>query len=136
AQKYGKASRPYRDYLATKAFYERYDGHILRGTRMLDSLYQTFKPNTSVVVKDSLKWQTITKIVASSDTITDERSKTAVRSVNKRRYSKLNLPNNAYFMSYLTYRNQQNRFREEFENRFHGNFRQYLTYLKQTYPSL
>ena len=136
AGKYGKASGPYRDYLATKAFNERYDGHILRGTQMLDSLYRTFKPKTPVVVKDSLKWQTIAKIVALSDTITDKRSKTAVRSVNKRQYNKLNLPNNAYFMSYLTYRNQQNRFREEFEIRFHGNFRQYLTYLKQTYPSL
>ena len=136
AQKYGKASVPYRDYLATKAFYERYDGHILRGTRTLDSLYRAFKPGTSVAVKDSLKWQTITQIVTSSDTITDERSENKVRSVKKRHWNKLNLPNNAYFMGYLTYRNQQNRFRQEFENRFNGNFRQYLTYLKQTYPSL
>ncbi|MDB5240819.1 MAG: aminopeptidase [Spirosoma sp.] len=136
SMKYGKASRQYRDYLATKSFYERYDGHILRGTRTLDSLYRTFKPKTPVVVKDSLKWQTISRIVTLIDTITDKRSIRAVRSVNKRRYNKLNLPNNAYFMSYLTYRNQQNRFRQEFENRFHGNFRQYLTYLKQTYPSL
>ena len=60
AQKYGKDSVPYRDYLATKAFYERYDAHILHGTRILDSLYRTFKPQTPVVVKDSLKWQTIT----------------------------------------------------------------------------
>ena len=136
AQKYGKASVNYRDYLATKAFYERYDSHILRGTRTLDSLYRAFKPGASVTIKDSLKWQTITRIVASSDTITDERSGNEVRSVKKRRWNKLNLPNNAYFMGYLTYRNQQNRFRQEFENRFNGNFRQYLTYLKQTYPSL
>lgn len=136
AQKYGKASIPYRDYLATNAFYERYDQHILRGTRLLDSLYRTFKPSTPVVVKDSLKWQTIGQIVNSSDTITDERSVTTAHSVKKRRLNKLNLPNNAYFIGYLTYRNQQNRFRQAFENRFHSDFKYYLTHLKQTYPSL
>ncbi len=136
AQKHGKASVAYRDYLATNAFYERYDGHILRGTRTLDSLYRTFKPNTLVAVKDSLKWQTIAQIVSSSDTITDERSVTKARSVKKRLLNKLNLPNNAYFIGYLTYRNQQNRFRQEFNNKFRGNFKRYLTYLKQTYPSL
>lgn len=136
AQKYGTASVQYRDYLAENAFYERYDEHILRGTRTLDSLYRTFKPTTAVAVKESLKWQTIARIVTASDTITDERSTTGVRSVKKRRLNKLNLPNNAYFIGYLTYRNQQNRFRQEFEKRFHGDFRQYLTYLRQTYPSL
>jgi predicted aminopeptidase len=136
AQKHGKASVAYRDYLATNAFYERYDGHILRGTRTLDTLYRTFKPNTPVAVKDSLKWQTIAQIVSSSDTITDERSVTKARSVKKRLLNKLNLPNNAYFIGYLTYRNQQNRFRQEFNNKFRGNFKRYLTYLKQTYPSL
>ena len=136
AQKYGRASVPYRDYLATKTFYERYDQHILRGTRTLDRLYRTFKPDTPVAVKDSLKWQTIARIVAASDTITDERSTSRVRSVKKRPLNKLNLPNNAYFIGYLTYRNQQNRFRNEFKNRFNGDFKQYLTYLKQTYPSL
>ncbi|MFD2571659.1 aminopeptidase [Spirosoma soli] len=136
AQKYGKQSVPYRDYLATKEFYERYDDHILRGTHTLDSLYRTFKPQTPVMVKDSLKWQTIRQIVSSSDTITDERNKPVARLVEKRRSNKLNLPNNAYFIGYLTYRKQQNRFRQEFESRFGGDFTRYLTYLKETYPSL
>ena len=136
ARKYGRTSVQYRDYLATNVFYERYDGHILRGTRTLDSLYRTFKPGVPVAVKEKLKWQAIAQIVNSADTLTDERSQTRARSVKKRRPDKLNLPNNAYFMGYLTYRNQQNRFRQEFENRFRGNFRAYMTYLKQTYPSL
>ena len=136
AGKYGKASVPYQDYLATKAFYERYDDHILRGTQRLDSVYRSFKPVTPGVVKDSLKWETIRQIVETSDTITDERSKLPARSIKKRPISKLNLPNNAYFMGYLTYRKQQNRFRQEFEKRFGGDFNWYLTFLKQTYPSL
>ena len=136
AQKYGRSSAQYRDYLASNAFYERYDGHILHGTRTLDSLYRTFKPGAPVAVKETLKWQTIAQIVNSSDTLTDERSQTGAHSAKKRRSDKLNLPNNAYFMGYLTYRNQQNRFRQEFESRFRDNFRVYMTYLKQTYPSL
>ncbi|MFD2935613.1 aminopeptidase [Spirosoma flavum] len=135
AQKYGTNSIPYRDYLATKVFYDNYDEHILRGTRMLDSLYRTFKPTTQTVIKDSLKWQTIRQIVESSDTISDQRSSIRVRKIKKRPLGKLNLPNNAYFIGYLTYRKQQNQFRQEFKNRFGGDFNRYLTYLKQTYPS-
>ncbi|GAB4027181.1 aminopeptidase [Spirosoma gilvum] len=136
AQKYGKASEPYQNYLASKAFYERYDEHILRGTKTLDSLYRTFKPATSVAIKDSLKWKTIRQIVISADTITDQRKGLSVRLIKKRNLSKPYLPNNAYFIGYLTYRNQQNRFRQEFEGRFGGDFKRYLSYLKQTYPSL
>jgi len=136
AFKYGKTSAEYRNYLAAKAFYDRYDEHILRGTQTLDSLYGSFKPTTPVAVKDSLKWQTIRQIVVSSDTIRDERTTATRRSVKKRSLSKLNLPNNAYFIGYLTYRKQQNRFRDEFVTRFHSDFKKYLTYLKKTYPSL
>ncbi len=135
AYKYGKTSEAYQNYLSTKAFYEHYDDHILRGTRTLDSLYRTFKPATPTIVKDSLKWKTIRQIVVSSDTVSDQRSTLPVRSIKKRQPGKLNLPNNAYFIGYLTYRKQQNRFRQEFENRFGGDFKRYLTYLKQTYPS-
>lgn len=136
AAKYGVGSEPYRNYLATKSFYERYDEHILRGTKTLDSLYRTFKPTTVMAVKDSLKWQTIRRIVTSADTLTDERTNSGKRLLRKRRLDKLNLPNNAYFIGYLTYRKQQNRFRQEFESRFGSDFKRYLTYLKETYPSL
>ena len=133
AQKYGPKSVEYRDYLAAKLFYERYDGHVLRGTKALDSLYRTIKPGTPVAIKDALKWQLISQVVASADTLTDDRPATLPK---KRRWNKLNLPNNAYFVGYLTYRKQQNQFRTEFEQRFRGDFRAYLSYLKQTYPSL
>ena len=131
--RHGLTSEPYKNYLDTKLFYERYDEHILRGTRQLDSLYRTFKPTSAVGINDSLKWKLIGRIVSTADTLTGYGP---TRSIKKRRLNKLNLPNNAYFIGYLTYRKQQNQFRTEFERRFHGNFTQYLTYLKQTYPSL
>lgn len=130
--KYGVKSVPYKDYLATKEFYERYDAHILRGTQQLDSLYQTFGPNLAVAVKEREKWKTIGEIISTIDTLTD----TATRTIKKRHPGKLKLPNNAYFIGYLTYRKRQNQFRTEFEKQFNNNFERYLTYLKQTYPSL
>jgi len=135
AGKYGRDSEPYRNYLSRKEYGERYDEHILRGTQTLDSLYKTFKPQTPAAVKESLKWQTIGGIVASADTLTDNRIRTKPIP-KKESLSKLNLPNNAYFIGYLTYRKQQNQFRTEFAKRFGGNFDRYLTYLKKTYPSL
>jgi predicted aminopeptidase len=133
AGRFGRNSNEYRDYLASKEFFERYDDHVLRGTKKLDSLYKSFKPNTPVAFKEERKWQTIQQIVESTDTLTDGRSQSLRK---KRRWSKLNLPNNAYFVQYLTYRKQQNRFRQEFETRFGGDFTRYLSYLKETYPSL
>ncbi|MBC8155220.1 MAG: aminopeptidase [Bacteroidetes bacterium] len=131
--KYGPAAEPYQNYLDTKLFYERYDEHILRGARQLDSLYATFGPRMDTSVKEKYKWQLIGQIVSLTDTLTGERP---TGQIKKRRVNKLNLPNNAYFIGYLTYRKQQNQFRTEFDARFKGNFTQYLTYLKQTYPSL
>ncbi|KAB7730374.1 aminopeptidase [Rudanella paleaurantiibacter] len=130
AHRYGRNSREYTEYLESKAFSDRYDEHVLRGARKLDSLYRSFKPATPIEVKEERKWAMIGEIVQSVDTL----SKQPLR--RKRRWSKLNLPNNAYFVGYLTYRKQQNRFRQEFEQQFGSNFGRYLSYLKQTYPSL
>lgn len=135
ADKYGRDSEPYRNYLSRKEYGERYDEHILRGTQTLDSLYKSFKPQTTMVVKDSLKWQTIGHIVTTTDTLTDNQIRTRP-TPKKEPLSKLNLPNNAYFIGYLTYRKQQNQFRAEFAKRFGQNFDRYLAYLKKTYPSL
>lgn len=136
--KYGQNSTPYQAYLADKLYNERYDAHILRGTRKLDSLYKTFKPEMVTSIKDSLKIQLIGHIVDSMDTLATGHARPgrARPLTKKRRIGKPNLPNNAYFIGYATYRQRQNQFRQEFETRFRGNFRAYLTYLKQTYPSL
>ncbi|MEM1137199.1 MAG: aminopeptidase, partial [Bacteroidota bacterium] len=45
-------------------------------------------------------------------------------------------PNNAFFMAFLRYNGNQNQFREEFEREFNSDFKKYLAYLKETYPSI
>ncbi|WP_266367859.1 aminopeptidase [Tellurirhabdus rosea] len=137
AQKYGTDSAPYRAYLAEKEYNERYDEHIFRGTRKLDSLYRTFTPQMNEAFRETGKWSLIQEIVDSVDTLDAGFRRQNSRPVpKKRRFSQQSLPNNAYFIAYSTYRQQQNRFREEFEKRFRSNFKNYLTYLKKTYPSL
>lgn len=135
-QKYGAASPVTRAYLGDKQYGERYDEHILRGTRKLDSLYNSFNARTPVATKEAGKWQLIRRIVETIDTLDTAQPDRVVPNTKKRRWTKDNLPNNAYFVGYKTYRQQQNRFRREFEDRFNSNFKQYLTYLKKTYPSL
>lgn len=133
AQKYGRGSGPFRNYLAAKAYWERYDDHVLRGTQKLDSLYKILKPSTPVAIKERAKWKTIETIIATTDTLPDARLN---HSGKRRVWTKTDLPNNAYFVGFLTYRKQQNRFKTEFVTQFNGDFARYLTYLKHTYPSL
>ena len=132
-QKYGRESAQYRNYVGSNVYYEHYNDHVLRGTKLLDSLYSSFKPSTATAVKDSLKWALISQIVASTDTLP---GRSANGSTAKRVPPKKDLPNNAYFVGFLTYNKQQNRFKTEFVNQFGSDFPRYLTHLKQTYPSL
>ena len=133
AQKYGRNSLNYRNYLATNDYWGRYDDHILRATQKLDSVYRLFKPSTPVPVKEAMKWKTIETIMTATDTLTDDRLN---RSTKKRVRLKTDLPNNAYFVGFLTYKKHQNRFKTEFATKFKGDFPRYLSYLKNTYPSL
>ena len=132
-QKYGRSSPVFLAYKARLVYIERYNEHILRGSQRLDSLYQTFKPSTPVGIKEALKWQTIEVITASADTLGGGRSN---RRLERRITKETDLPNNAYFVGFLTYRKQQNRFKTEFVSQFGGDFPRYLTHLKHTYPSL
>ena len=47
ANKYGKSSKQYIQYLHEDQDYRTYSRHILRGTKSLDSLYQSFTPTDS-----------------------------------------------------------------------------------------
>lgn len=137
AHKYGRITAVYRDYVAGLAYWERYTQHVVRGSQLLDKTYRAFKPTTPVAVKEKVKWKTIGQIVAAADTITDEQSNRLPRKrVVSAGSPRENLPNNAYFVSYLTYRKQQNRFKTEFVTQFDSDFPRYLRHLKQTYPSL
>ncbi|NIJ54921.1 aminopeptidase [Dyadobacter arcticus] len=131
--KYGLDSPQLRTYQYSKKYNDAYSGHMLRGTVKLDSLYKTFGNNMSPDRrKDSLKKAMIVKILTDADTLLS--TKRTFKPKNG--LSDSQLPNNAYFINYLTYKSRQNIFLEEFENKFGGDLKKYLAYLKENYPSM
>lgn len=132
-QKYGTNSKELMRYEFSKKYNDAYAQHMLRGISKLDSLYGNFVLcKTDSVAMDSLKKQVILKILNDADTLFADKNTLKTKS----RWNDQNLPNNAYFISYQTYKSKQNLFRHEFETKFGGDFKKYLSYLKQKYPSL
>lgn len=131
--KYGHDSQQMRVYEYSKRYNDAYSQHMLRGAGRLDSLYKTFGDNPAPnPQRDSLKVSMIADILSDTDTLlSGKRTLT-----NKNRWPDGKLPNNAYFISYLTYKSKQNIFKKEFENKFNGDLKKYLTNLKGKYPSL
>jgi predicted aminopeptidase len=130
-QKYGKDSEEYRRYVLSKEDYRKYSQHVLNGASKLDSLYNTFSDKQSVQAKQQLKEKYIRQFAADIDTISftyPERYRNY--------FSPDSLPNNNYFLSYKRYREEQNVFEDEFNQKFNGDFKKYMAYLKETYPSL
>ena len=132
-QKYGLESKELRIYEYSKKYNDAYSQHILRGIGKLDSLYNTFGSNMKAdPLKDSLKQKLIKKIVTDADTLLGNKNTLKANSY----WQKNPLPNNAFFISYQTYKSKQNTFQNEYKNRFGSDFKKYLSYLKAKYSSL
>ena len=130
--RFGAASAPLKRYEYNKKYGDAYANHVLRGAKQLDSLYARFeKQKLGNTVKDSIKIAVIQRIMNTTDTLMGGKT-----TPQNRRWNKEKLPNNAFFIGYLTYRSQQNEFQREFETRFKSNFPTYLAFLKAKYPSL
>ncbi len=127
--KYGKDSPQLEKYEFRKQYNDALSQHIVRGAHQLDSLYQNFPPSLTTAQKDTLKMASIKHIVISSDTL--------LGGVIGKKYPwrSKKLPNNAFFIGYLTYHSQQNQFQKEFQTQFKGDFRKYLSHLKAKYPT-
>jgi predicted aminopeptidase len=128
--KYGNQSTQYQQYLHRKIYRDKYYQHVLRGANRLDSLYASFRSTDSKSKKDRLKTEVIRSIMEAADTLTPLMPKPKISD------SDTTLPNNAFFISYQTYRQKQNVFEQEFIHQFNRDFKKYFTYLKKTYPSM
>src|SRR5260370_21917145 len=120
ANKYGKNSKEYIQYLHEDQDYRTYSRHILRGTNSIDSLYQSFNSSEPFDSKKGMKKQMIQKIVKNIDTLS---------LFEKRRTSDW-LPNNTYFMSFHLYQSKQKDFGEEL-GKFSGDLKAYIRYLEK-----
>ncbi len=124
--KYGRGSVKHTKYLGELNDNQMFAKHILRGSKQLDSLYAKFPDNMLAIQKDSIKTEMIFSIMQSLDTI-HFYNKLSYRHLQKRE----SLPNNAFFISFKTYRDRLAEFREKFAVQFHSDFQLYMKYLKK-----
>lgn len=127
AAHFGRNSQQLIEYRHEDQDYRKYSRHILRGTQLLDSLYQSMSSDEPVSDKKKKKEALIQEIMTQADTLSLHvpRKRTGGR-----------LPNNTYFMSYHLYQARQNNFKQELEEEFDGNLKAYIHYLTNQYPFL
>lgn len=130
-QKYGPDSPQLKKYLLQMEYHDAWARHMLRGAMQLDSLYATFGRSLPEPQKAAAKTKALQRILATADTLLGGRFPLDEESKNSGIAQ-----NNAYFISYKTYRSQQNQFLDEFTKQFDEDFPKYLKYLKQKYPTL
>lgn len=128
ASRYGKDSQQFTQYVQEDQDYRKYSRHILRGTRALDSLYQSIKADEPIEIKKQKKEAMISLIMNSADTL----SLFSPRKANANR----RLPNNTYFMSYHLYQARQDNFKAELDNEFDGDLKRYIKHLTEKHPFL
>lgn len=126
ASKYGKSSAEFTQYWQQDQDYRKFSRHILNGTRILDSVYQSFTDTTSIRTKQQAKKNMIEKIMTMTDTL----------NLYTPRKTSGRLPNNTFFMSYHLYQAKQNAFKAELDNEFNGSLREYVQHLTQQHPFL
>jgi predicted aminopeptidase len=128
--KYGRYSKEYTTYIQEDEDYLKYVNHMLRGAKLLDSLYAQMNISDSLSRKQALKESAIRKIVDAMDTLS-----LALTKQPSARF-KQKLPNNAYFMNFRQYQAKQTLFGDEWRTRFRSDLRAYILYLSNKYPFL
>jgi predicted aminopeptidase len=126
--KNGLNSKQVKTYEERDVFYQKRVKHLNRGAAKLDSLYKTFNGKQSSNEKDTLKYHLIEKIVRSRDTLFK-----GLPNLTKPKFDKNKLPNNAFFVGFLTYNSKQNEFETLFDKKFKRNFPAFLSYMKNKY---
>ena len=121
--KYGFNSIELMEYINQKRDYELFSKHMLRGTHLLDSVYQTIGDSLTIY-KKSVKDKMILAIVSDLDTITFYKPHFYGLVFKKR------MPNNAYFLNFVRYDAQKDRMKEELTEKFNGNIRRYIDSLR------
>ncbi len=129
--KYGQDSKELERYQFSKKYNDAYSQHLIRGAKKLDSLYRNFDKNLAIETKKTQKAEMIRTIINRTDTLLSNSFQSKMINRKKWQLNDNNLPNNAYFIGYLTYQSKQNQFNQAFVEKFGSNFDKYLVYLKQ-----
>jgi predicted aminopeptidase len=127
---HGKDSEEYLTYVGEDSDFTKYSEHMLRGTEMLDSLYNTMQETDPTEQKSALKKTAIEKIVRLLDTLTLTINKKPSERFKER------LPNNTYFINMKRYQSQQEFFWDDMKMNFAGDLKAYIRYHKKKHPFL
>lgn len=123
---FGKESKELNGYLQRKEDSDLFTIHMLNAAKILDTLYTRIE-GLEADLKYQFKYDRIQEIVNAIDTIQFH--------VPGRYQSmfKKQLPNNAYFLSFVRYDAQKSEMRNELKNVYHDNIAKYLAAIKQRY---
>lgn len=127
--RFGEQSDQYLEFINDDKDYTTYVDHILHGTKLLDSLYQSISVEP-LEKKKILKEAMIRRIVETMDTL---RFTSGKKPSARFRAS---LPNNAYFMSFIHYQSGQEDLWKVWEQSFDRNLKAYIQHLKEKFPFL
>lgn len=122
---FGDSSSKYMEYVQSEADSRLLTRIILQGAQRLDSLYNTFSDSTAINYKDSLKSMTIKNITQNVDSAAffDDRYREIFRKAQ---------PNNAYFMAFRRYHNQEDSIYSIYRS-YNSNFKLMIQDLKKRY---
>lgn len=121
--KFGADSPELTNYLEDLSFSEVNENFLSGASKELQKYYESdyfIKSNQ----KDSLKNQKLTEIKKRRDSLLV---------ANQRVVRSTMVPNNAFYVGYLTYHSKQNEFEQELKNTYKNDFKKYLNELKQRY---
>lgn len=132
--KYGEGSKEYEEYLTYQKNLRSYSDLVLSLGQELDSMYQA-PEFQKLAIRDKEKQKKM--LFREIKLKLSEHPLLVARKKRNGKYSgDLEKLNNTYFLDFKRYREKQDVFEEEFTTRFNSDFRLYLDYLKQKYPSL
>ena len=121
---YGDSSAQLMEYLGGESDARKFTKHILRGTQQLDSLYGMFHSDMSDNTKKRHKQAMINQICQQLDTI----------SFSNDRYKRIfddSKPNNAYFMSFVTYYSFGDQLEKLYQNEFNADLVAFIAFVRQ-----
>jgi predicted aminopeptidase len=129
--KYGEDSKEFLLYKKGRIVSEQYTALVLSSAKRLDSLYNSFTKGLAVKDKMAKKKTLMDNIIADLTNFSGYSGKKNIRFQEE-----LQKINNTYFMDFKRYRKDQSFFEKEFITKFKSDFRSYLAYLKDKYPSI
>jgi predicted aminopeptidase len=121
--KYGASSPQLNEYLDDLRFSDAHEQLMGQASKILNSYYQSEAFRMSAK-KDSLKNIQLMLLKSQRDSLLQQYNRQIRRNF---------VPNNAYYVGYLTYHAKQNEFEDELKNIFKNDFRKYLNSLKSRF---